>query len=558
MKIEPGVVLADRYVVERTLGQGGMGAVYEALDRKFGARVALKVAAATGAGHDEFKARFAREARLGHRLGRRRGVVRALDWGELPDGVRLYLALDLVAGARPLDLQAGPLPERLRRLLRAAEIVADAHAQGIVHRDLKPANLLEGADGELYLTDFGLAKATGDDEADPDGSALTAPVTRSGLGFGTPLFMAPEQFEDAKRADARADVYALGVMLFVALTGEYPFPGASPTSILLGQQRVLEGLSPAPTPGARRGDVPEALDRLCAEAIALRPEERLASAAAFADGLRAALPAADAPVTLGAAPTLPPRRPAFTSQAPGATSGASLRRRVTLALAAAAAAWLALAVVVNVGGRPAAFALRVLPVAPLVDFTAPQVELEGGPIGVRGASWTATRVVVVTGEARDASPRSVTAVHFPGAREGQPAASGRPVIGPLHPLVTGVWAQRFEVPLELPPTPGPWGISLWVRDEADNEEVVGLTLVYQPVEVALTIARIGDGSADVIGQLSPAPPGPYRVIASGVAPTWCEGARFELTVPVAPGQTEVELHVAPPRGQPVRAVAPLP
>ncbi|MCO5168277.1 MAG: serine/threonine protein kinase [Planctomycetes bacterium] len=551
MKIEPGVVLADRYVVERTLGRGGMGAVYEALDRKFGARVALKVAAATGAGHDEFKARFAREARIGHLLGRRRGVVRALDWGELPDGVRLYVAMDLVADARPLDLTSGTLDERLARLQRAAEIVADAHAQGVVHRDLKPANLLQGADGELYLTDFGLAKAAGDEAADPDGSAVTALVTQSGLGFGTPLFMAPEQFDDAKRVDARADVYALGVMLFVALTGEYPFPGATPATILLGQQRVLEGLSPAPTPAARRGDVPGALDRLCAEAIALRPEERLPAAADFVERLRAALGTPGAPVSPGEAPTRPPAPPAFASAAPSGASSAPdapPRRRALRALAglaAAVAAWLALVALVQRGGDAAAGVLRVVPAA-LVDFTDPEVTLHDLPL--EGKAWSATPDVLVRGEVRDASPDLI-----------------QPVIGRTFPptvaLLPGRWAQVFEVPMRLP-SPGEHVLSLWVRDRAGNETPTSVLVVHHPVTVSVEVvgppAPRLTGHAVLRGRLSPPPPGPYRVSATGMGLILQRADGFELQVRHPGAGLEVEVVVHPPLGAPIVTTARLP
>src|SRR5689334_6231413 len=139
--MKAGTVIAGRYTIERELGRGGMGAVFVAKDSKFGGRVALKVASVSGLAFDEFKERFAREARIGHRLGRTEGFVRALDWGEL-DGTNLYLAMDLVDGASSLDLANGPLRERLERLIRGARLVARAHALGVVHRDLKPQNFL--------------------------------------------------------------------------------------------------------------------------------------------------------------------------------------------------------------------------------------------------------------------------------------------------------------------------------------------------------------------------------------------------------------------------------
>src|SRR5581483_6989209 len=134
--MEPGETIAARYTIEKLLGKGGMGSVFVARDEKFGTRIALKVAQASGALYDDFKARFVREARLGNRLGQsERGFVRALDWGEI-DATTLYLAMDLVEGARPLDLESGSLAQKLGRLREGARLVALAHANGVVHRDL--------------------------------------------------------------------------------------------------------------------------------------------------------------------------------------------------------------------------------------------------------------------------------------------------------------------------------------------------------------------------------------------------------------------------------------
>jgi serine/threonine-protein kinase len=274
--MKPGAVLASRYTIEKEIGRGGMGSVYRARDGKFGARVALKVASASGVTLDEFRARFAREARIGHRLGKTEGFVRVLDFGEVDDAT-LYLAMDLVEDARPLDLVSGSLPERVERLARAAKLVAAAHALGVVHRDLKPENFLVDASGRIHLSDFGLAKSHEADEAPGPG------LTRTGLGMGTPTFMPPEQFEDTRGVDERADVYALGVMLFLALTGKLPYEGSA-TAILSRHVRIQGGLEPPPRPGPVPG-APATLLDLCARAIALDRNARLASAALLAQGL---------------------------------------------------------------------------------------------------------------------------------------------------------------------------------------------------------------------------------------------------------------------------------
>jgi len=295
--VEPGETVAGRYTIERELGRGGMGSVFEAKDEKLGSRVALKIVAASGLSYDEMKERLRREARIGDRLGRSEGFVRALDWGEI-DGSRLYLAMDLVPGASPLDLATGTLTERLARLAQAATLVALAHEKGVIHRDLKPQNFLVASDGRTFLADFGLAKLKGD-EASP--GEETPSVTRTGLGMGTPSYMPPEQFEDARSADERADVYALGVLLFFALAGKLPYEGA-PSAIHKRQIRVQEGLEPPPRPAAVAADVPATLDALCLEALALEPAKRLASAGAFVRALERALEAAASAETI---PVLP-------------------------------------------------------------------------------------------------------------------------------------------------------------------------------------------------------------------------------------------------------------
>jgi serine/threonine-protein kinase len=285
--LEPGNLVASRYRVEKLIGRGGMGAVYVAQDERLGEKVALKIAATMGAAFEDFKARFVREARLGSRLGRTEGFVRAYDWGEL-SGNGLYLVMDLVEGARPLDLETGTLEEKLRRLKRACELVSFAHEKGVVHRDLKPDNFLQGRDGRLLLADFGLAKVVGETDEAGEAPERAASPTATGRSLGTPAFMPPEQFADAKRADQRADVYALGVMLHVVLTRRLPFSG-SPGEIMLAQLKVMMGQEPLPRARSLVPDVPEALDRLCARAMAVKVEERHSAVRELIAGIAAYL-----------------------------------------------------------------------------------------------------------------------------------------------------------------------------------------------------------------------------------------------------------------------------
>jgi serine/threonine protein kinase len=282
MSIEIGAVVAGRYRIEKELAAGGMGSVFVAVDQKFSEQVALKVAAASGQAYDAFKTRFEREARIGNRLGRTSGIVRAFDWGVLEDKFRLYLAMDLVKGAKALDLKTGTLVERLQRLHLASMLVAEVHRHNVIHRDLKPANFLQDESGEVMLTDFGLAKIPG--ESDPAG----VEVTLSQVAMGTPMFMPPEQFEDAKNVDKRADIYPLGVMLFYALTQQYPFRG-EPTSIWKKQMMSLDGRAPRPDPKVVNPQVDDDLAELCRQAMALKVSERMQSADEMVEGLSLAL-----------------------------------------------------------------------------------------------------------------------------------------------------------------------------------------------------------------------------------------------------------------------------
>ncbi len=281
MEVMPGTRVAERYVVERALARGGMGAVFVAHDEQMGVRVALKVTAAAGAAADALARRFAREARIGNRLGaRHQGFVRSLGWGKL-DAVQLYLVMDLVDGGRPLDLRTGTLEQRLERWRRAADLVRVAHEQGVIHRDLKPATFLPAPVGSIHLTEFGLAKVVGEAADEPGEQSLTM----TGVGFGTPPYMPPEQFEDAKHVDQRADVYALGCMLFEAAALRLPYLGATPTAVMSAHLRVRAGTSPPPRPRDVDPHVPEPVDLACHSALALEVEERCPSVATLFSAL---------------------------------------------------------------------------------------------------------------------------------------------------------------------------------------------------------------------------------------------------------------------------------
>ncbi len=277
----PGNLLGP-YRLVRELGRGGMGVVYEALRLPAGDRVALKVLAqapsadAGAARQDE--ERFLQEARLSMGLPAHPGIVRVFDSGT--DQGRPYLAMDLVEG-RPFSEwrkdPASDLQRQIRVLRDAARAVHEAHEHGVVHRDLKPQNLLVDAEGRPHLTDFGLAKTLGRD--------LSLSLTGAGLVIGTPGYISPEMAEGIRRVDRRADVYALGVLLFETLTGRLPFPGDTAVEMLV---RMVKDPAPAPSSVARavrrlpRG---RDLELVCRQALARDPEERTPTAKEYADDL---------------------------------------------------------------------------------------------------------------------------------------------------------------------------------------------------------------------------------------------------------------------------------
>lgn len=214
--------LGDRYEVVRRLGRGGMGIVYAAHDRVLDREVAVKVLDAADVRGDAAR-RLRDEARILARL-EHPGIVPVHDAGTLADG-RVYYVMKLVRG-EPLDAAFGPEVSRAERLdlfLRICDAVAFAHAHGIVHLDLKPANVMRGPFGEVLVMDWGVARILG------GGSGADEPVA------GTPGFMAPEQGHGAHApVDARADVYALGVIL----AGLVPPPLPRPLAAIAARARA--------------------------------------------------------------------------------------------------------------------------------------------------------------------------------------------------------------------------------------------------------------------------------------------------------------------------------
>jgi serine/threonine-protein kinase len=214
-----GTLAFGRYEVVAEIGRGAMGVVYRARHKTLGKEVALKVLLTGEDARDAQVARFRREASAVQRL-KHDGIVPIHDFGV--EGELYFLTMELVPGGLTLhklwkDPERAPdLATRLAHVAQVSRAIDYANRRGVIHRDLKPANVLLTPEGEALVADFGLAK----DEEDDMG------LTHSEDRLGTPLFMAPEQVrKGSSQVDGRADVWALGVMLFVAATGRYPFRG---------------------------------------------------------------------------------------------------------------------------------------------------------------------------------------------------------------------------------------------------------------------------------------------------------------------------------------------
>ncbi len=260
------------YKITDLLGEGGMGVVYRAEHAMVGRPVALKVLLPEWSKNEGIVKRFFNEARATAKI-HHRGIPEIYDCGVQTDG-RAWIAMQLLEGETLGQMLArvGKLPpdEAIDVAKQTAEVLGAAHAADIVHRDLKPDNIFICRDPampfgrKVVLLDFGIAKL-----AQEDGGGNT----RTGIIMGTPDYMAPEQCMGAKRADARADIYALGCILFHMLAGRVPFQGSGPGAIMAAHLGM-----PAP-PVGKEAQVSPNIDALVQKMMAKEPEQRPATTA---------------------------------------------------------------------------------------------------------------------------------------------------------------------------------------------------------------------------------------------------------------------------------------
>jgi tetratricopeptide (TPR) repeat protein len=264
------------YEVLGKLGQGGMGAVYQARHLRLNRVVALKVVGDAPNARPADLVRFRQEAEMIARL-QHANIVQIYEVGEYAGGS--YLALECVDGPA-LDRQVNGIPQPPREAARLVETLARAvhyaHGQGVIHRDLKPANVLLTAAGVPKITDFGLARPV----------AVESGLTTAGAVLGTPSYMAPEQADGRlKDIGPHSDVYALGAVLYECLTGRPPFRGATVLDTL-AQVRGQEPVPPHRLLGSNRRACPADLETICLKCLHKEPAKRYGSAEALAEDLR--------------------------------------------------------------------------------------------------------------------------------------------------------------------------------------------------------------------------------------------------------------------------------
>src|SRR4051794_37112085 len=301
-----GQIFTDRYELGPEIGRGGMADVFLAGDRLLDREVAVKVLSPGFANDPTFVARFRREAQSAASLNHP-NIVAVYDWGE--DGGNYFIVMEYVAGRTLRDVlrQYVKLPalEAARIAAEIADALSFAHRNGVVHRDIKPGNVLLTASGQVKVTDFGIARAEQSDD-----------LTKTGSVMGTATYFSPEQAQGLD-LDGRADVYALGVVLYEMLTGAPPFVADNPVSV--AYKHVRE--EPIP-PSRVDPEIPDAMDLAVLTAMAKDPALRYQSA----DELRADLlrfergrpllggpilpaTAAAAPIPFAAAGATPPPTP---------------------------------------------------------------------------------------------------------------------------------------------------------------------------------------------------------------------------------------------------------
>ena len=382
-----GSVIGDKYAINGILGEGGMGVVYEAEHMAMGRIVAIKVLHPENAQKREAVSRLQHEAKVTGNLGHP-NICEIYDMGRLEDGSP-YVVMERLRGETLADrikrdgkVEPGPVVEIAIQVLSA---LAAAHASGIIHRDLKPENVfLAEKPGGLVVTkllDFGISKAmlaAGDEDR--------LGLTQTGMVMGTPYYMAPEQARGDRALDNRVDLWAVGVMMYEAMTGRRPFLAKNYNALLVKiltvWHRSLAEVDPT---------IPPALALAVDKALSKMPEDRYRNAADMQEALKRFLPRKD--VAFPSSFALPSVRPVAESTA--ATSPAAAKAPAANAPAAAKAPGANAPAAAKAPVAPAHASKAAAPAAKPPTFGLPELDLHEDTAD--GVPWTAVKQYVPTG-----------------------------------------------------------------------------------------------------------------------------------------------------------------
>jgi Tol biopolymer transport system component len=411
-----------RYHILEQLGKGGMAVVYRGFDYRLERSVAIKVIRTGGEEDDIFLKRFEREAKSLAQL-QHPHIVGVIDFGE-HEGLP-YLVMEYLPGGTLKQLMGRPMEchQAAELLAPVARALEHAHQAGILHRDVKPANILLTAQGQAMLSDFGIAKIL-----ESNGSNDT--LTGTGVGIGTPEYMAPEQW--LGKAEERTDIYSLGVVLYELITGMRPFSADTPAAVLLKVHT-----DPLPSPKRLVAGLSDEAEAILLRALARKPEDRFASMGDFAKALERLARSTSSPqettapsTARGAATEYLPVRPPATTTVATTGQPSSARGSAAPPPAAGKSRRTGMWVGLLIGGGAVGLCVVVILAVVL---------LRGLPFGSPAAAVPPTSAPTLAPTAAEAPTAAPVATDVPTAAPA-PTATEAPTAAPTAPIPTATLA----------------------------------------------------------------------------------------------------------------------